>query len=172
MHNKNYMENKRELRITRTFNAPREMVWKMWTEPEQIMKWWGPEGFTAPSITVDLWVGGKYIFAMQGPAGSPWDKVMYSAGTYKEIVPFEKIVCTDHFSNEHGDVVPPTAFGASADFPTENTVVITFEEAEGKTKLTILYTPESEEVLHAMLKMQMKEGWESSLEKLAGSLKK
>lgn len=166
------MENKKELRIERVFNAPRELVWKMWTEPEQIQKWWGPEGFTAPSIKVDLRVGGKYIFAMQGPVGSMWDKVMYSAGTYKEIVPMEKIVTTDHFSNENGDVLRASDFGMNPDFPLENTVTITFEDLEGgKTKLTILYTPDSDIALQAMVQVRMKEGWESSLEKLAENLR-
>jgi uncharacterized protein YndB with AHSA1/START domain len=164
------MENTKEFVISRTFDAPREMVWKMWTVPEYVMRWWGPEGFTAPSVKIDLRVGGKYIYGMKGPAGSQWDNVVYSAGVYKEIVPFEKIVCTDYFSNENGDVVPPTDFGANSDFPTENFVTVTFEEVGSKTKLTITYSGLSEAVLEAMLKMQMKEGWESSLEKLAKNL--
>lgn len=164
------MENKKELVITRIFDAPREMVWKMWTEPEQIKKWWGPKGFTAPSIQVDLRVGGKYIFGMQGPVGSAWDKIMYSAGTYKEIVPMEKIVATDHFSNENGDVVIADKFGMDPNFPTENTVTVTFEEEGDKTKLTITYIADTEAAFNAMIKSQMKEGWESSLEKMAESL--
>jgi len=164
------MENTKEFVITRIFDAPKEVVWKMWTVPEYVMKWWGPEGFTAPSIKIDLRVGGKYIFAMKGPAGSQWDNVMYSAGVYKEIIPFKKIVHTDYFSNENGDIIPPTDFGVNSDFPTENFVTVTFEEVDGKTKLNITYSDLSEAVLEAMLKMQMKEGWESSLEKLAKNL--
>jgi uncharacterized protein YndB with AHSA1/START domain len=160
------MANTKEFKITRVFNASRELVWRAWTDPEMAMKWWGPEGFTSPSIKIDLRVGGKYIFAMQGPKGTEWDKVMYSAGVYKEIIPFEKIVCTDYFSNENGDVIPPSEYGAGADFPVENLVTVTFEEYDGKTTLSIVYGDLSEEVLEVMLKMQMKEGWESSLEKL------
>ncbi len=161
-----------DFKITRVFDAPREMVWKAVTEPEMVKKWWGPKDFTAPSIKIDLRVGGKYIFAMQGPAGSQWDKVMYSAGIYKEIVPMEKLVSTDYFSNENGDLIPPESYGMPAGFPEENTVVFTFEdEGEGKTKLTIRYAVESEAVLEAMNKNGMREGWESSLDKLADSLK-
>ncbi|HEX9828886.1 MAG TPA: SRPBCC domain-containing protein, partial [Bacteroidota bacterium] len=76
-----------EIIISRIFNAPRELVWKAWTEPERVKKWWGPEQFTAPSIKIDLRVGGMLVFAMQGPPGSQWDKVIHSAGVYKEIVP-------------------------------------------------------------------------------------
>ncbi|TSC84273.1 MAG: Activator of Hsp90 ATPase 1 family protein [Parcubacteria group bacterium Gr01-1014_13] len=157
----------KEFKITRVFDAPREVVWAAFTEPEMVKHWWGPKDFTAPSIKINLRVGGKYIFAMQGPAGSEWDKVMYSAGTYKEIVPMEKIVCTDHFSNEKGDILPPESYGLPANFPKENIVMFTFESmGDDKTKLTILYVVD-EEVLEIMNKVKMREGWESSLDKLA-----
>lgn len=158
--------------IERVFDAPRELVWKAWTEPEMIKKWWGPQGFTAPSIKVDLKVGGKYIFAMKGPEGSEWDKVMYSAGEFREIVPNEKIISTDYFSDENGNKMSPSDYGQDPNSPSEMEVVITFEDVEdGKTKLTITYPkPESEEQFQAMLKSGMKEGWNSSLDKLAGVL--
>lgn len=167
------MTDQKELIITRIFDAPVELVWKAWTDPEMIKKWWGPEGFTAPSIKVDLRVGGKYTFAMQGPKGSKWDKVMYSSGIYKEIVPNEKIITTDYFSDENGNKMNPVDFGQDPNSPSEMNAVITFEEVEGgKTKLTITYPrPENEEQFQAMLKSGMKEGWSSSLNKLAESLK-
>lgn len=171
------MSKPNSLVIERIFDAPREMVFKAWTDPEMIKKWWGPEGFSAPSIKVDLRVGGKYIFAMHGPKGSEWDKDMYSAGEYKEIVPNEKIVSTDYFSDEQGNKISPVDYGQDPNSPSEMKVVITFEDADpptggGKTKLTITYPkPETEEQFQAMLKSGMKEGWNSSLDKLAQSLK-
>lgn len=161
-----------EIVIERVFNAPRALVWKAWTDPEMIKKWWGPEGFTAPTIEVDMRVGGKYIFAMKGPAGSEWDKVMYSAGTYKEIVSMEKIVVTDYFSDENGNKVAPTEYGQSADAPEEMTATVRFEDlGEGKTKLSITYQkPETAAQMEAMLKSGMKEGWQSSFNKLEASL--
>src|SRR4051812_40572832 len=111
------MTDLKEIVITRVFDASRELVWKAWTDPEMAKKWWGPEGFSAPSIKIDLRVGGKYIFAMQGPAGSEWDKVMYSAGVYKEIVPHEKLVVTDYFSDEEGNIQEPKDFGQDPNFP-------------------------------------------------------
>ncbi len=158
--------------IERIFDAPRELVWKAWTDPQMLKKWWGPEGFSAPSIKVDLKVGGKYIFAMKGPEGSEWDKVMYSGGIYREIVPNEKIVTTDYFCDEHGNKMNPVDFGQDPNSPSEMEVVITFEDVEdSKTKLTITYPkPESEEQFQAMLKSGMKEGWNSSLDKLAKAL--
>ena len=52
----------KDLIITRIFDAPRELVWKAWTIPELAMRWWGPEGFTAPVTKIDLRVGGKYLY--------------------------------------------------------------------------------------------------------------
>lgn len=159
--------------IERVFDAPREMVWKAWTDPEIVKKWWGPEGFWAPSIKIDFRVGGKYTYGMHGPAGSEWDRDMYSSGIFKEIVPNEKIVTTDYFSDAEGNMIKPSDEGQDKDFPTEMTVTITFEDAgDGKTKLTIFYPKaENEAQFEAMLKSGMKEGWNSSLDKLAQSLR-
>ena len=162
-----------EIVITREFDAPRERVWKAWTDPEMVKRWWGPEQFTAPSIKIDLRVGGKYIFAMRGPAGTEWDKDMYSAGVYKEIVPNEKLVVTDYFSDENGNKLPPAHYGQDAAFPSEMKVTVLFEEIEkGKTRLSIVYPkPETEAQFQAMLKSGMQEGWNSSLNKLAEALR-
>jgi uncharacterized protein YndB with AHSA1/START domain len=166
------MEDKKGITIERVFDAPRKTVWRAWTEPEMAKRWWGPKGFTAPSIKIDLRVGGKYIFCMHGPAGSEFDKDLYSAGVYKEIVPMKKLVVSDYFSDAEGNKIDPTVYGMNADMPEEMDVVVTFEEAKGgKTKLTIEYPrPESEEKFQAMLKSGMEEGWNSSLDKLAQSL--
>lgn len=159
--------------IERIFDAPREMVWKAWTDPEIVKKWWGPEGFTAPSTKVDLRVGGKYIYAMRGPEGSEWDRIMYSSGIYKEIVPNEKLVVTDYFSDSEGNKIDPKDYGMPDNTPDEMQVIVRFEDAgKEKTKLSIIYPkPESEEQFQAMLKSGMKEGWNSSLDKFAASLK-
>ena len=61
------IKNKDELTITRIFDAPRELAWKAWTEPERLKKWWGPKYFTAPVIKNDLRVGGKYLYCMRAP---------------------------------------------------------------------------------------------------------
>lgn len=79
------MEHKKGITIERVFDAPREKVWRAWTEPESVKRWHGPKGFTAPFAKIELRVGGKYVFAMHGPKGSEFDKDFYSAGVYKEI---------------------------------------------------------------------------------------
>ena len=95
----------KDLVITRILNAPREQVWKAWTEPEQIKKWWGPKDFTAPMIKNDLRTGGKFMYTMRGPAGTEYDKDMPSGGTYKEVIPMEKIVASDHFMDKDGNII-------------------------------------------------------------------
>ena len=154
--------------IERVFDAPRDAVYRAWTKPDLIAKWWGPEGFSAPRINVDLRVGGKYVNAMHGPKGSEWDKDMYSAGIYKEIIPNTKLVVTDYFSDEHGEMLEPADVGQDPDFPKVSTVTVLFEEAGGgKTKLSIIYPlPPIKKQAEAMIKSGMIEGWNSSLDKL------
>lgn len=159
--------------ITRIFHAPVDKVWRAWTEPEHIKQWWGPEGFTAPSIKNDLRVGGTYIYAMHGPAGTEWDKDMYSGGEYREVVPYEKLVVTDYFCDEQGNKISPADSELeSPDFPEEQEVTILFEDlGSGQTKLSIIYPkPETEAQWQAMVKSGMQEGWASSLDKLASVL--
>lgn len=157
------MTNNNTITITHIFDAPRELVWRAWTEPEFVMRWWGPRDYTSPACTIDLRVGGKNLFSMRSPEG----KVFWSTGTYRELVPMEKIVMTDSFADEHGNVVSPTEYGFAADFPPELLVTITFEEMNGKTKLTLTHEglPEGE------MSAQTQAGWEESFEKLAKIVK-
>ncbi len=154
------------LEITRIFNAPRQQVWDAWTKPELMMKWWGPKGFTSPRCEVDLRVGGTCLSCMHGPAGSPFDKDMYSMNIYKEIIPLEKIVCSDHFCDEHGNIMTPEEYGMPGEWPEEMIVTVTFEDAGGrKTKLTLVHTGHAEEMAD-----MAKQGWNESLDKLEASL--
>lgn len=159
--------------ITHEFNASVEKVWQAWTDPEKIKQWWGPEGFSAPSIENDLRVGGRYVYAMHGPAGTEWDRDMYSGGEYKEIVPNEKLVATDYFCDENGNKISPVDSELeSPDFPDEQEVTVLFQSLDGgRTRLTIIYPkPETEAEWQAMLKSGMQEGWQSSLNKLAAAV--
>lgn len=153
--------------ITRIFNAPVERVWKAFTDPTEIKKWWGPKDFTAPVVKIDFKEGGKYLYCMRGPKGSEFDKDMYSAGTYKEIVPMKKIVCTDHFADSEGNYVSPKDFGMpGTDWADEMLVTFTFEDAgDGKTKLTLVHEGHPME-----MQKDATAGWNQSLDKLAASL--
>ena len=70
----------KELTITRTFDALRELVWQAWTEPERVKGWWGPKAFTAPVSKINLRVGGKYLNCMRSPDGKDY----WSTGVYRE----------------------------------------------------------------------------------------
>ena len=148
--------------VTRTFDAPRFMVWKTWTEPSQIKKWWGPKQYTAPTIKNDLRVGGKYLYAMKGPD----KKTFWSTGTYKEIVPQTKIIATDSFSDEKGNIVFSSELGLPYQFPAEIEVITTFEEVDGKTKLTVRQNGVPPEAI-----ADSQAGWNESFDKFETALK-
>jgi uncharacterized protein YndB with AHSA1/START domain len=152
-------EDTKELIITRLFDAPRELVWKAWTEPERIMRWWGPKGFTAPVSRIDLRVGGEYLNCMRSPDGKDY----WSKGVFREIVASERLVMTDSFADEKGNTVPASYYGMSKDFPLELLITVIFEDHDGKTKLTLrhLGMPSGADGVGA------EQGWNESFDKLA-----
>jgi uncharacterized protein YndB with AHSA1/START domain len=157
----------RTVHITRILNAPRERVWQAWTEPDMLKQWWGPKDFTAPHIENDLRTGGKFLYAMRGPAGSDFDKDMWSGGEYLEVIPMEKIVTTDYFTDEQGNKITPAEMGMPGEWPDEDMkVTVTFEDAgEGKTKLTIMH-----EGHPADFASNAEQGWSESIDKFEAIL--
>ena len=150
-----------EITIIRIFDAPREHVWKAWTDPDHMKHWWGPKGFTAPFCEIDLHVGGKYLYCMRSPEG----KDFWGTGVYREIVKQERIVCTDSFADEKGNVVPATHYGMT-DFPLELQVTVTFEKYDGRTKIKLQHVG-----IPSGMKDMCEQGWNQSFDKLAESLK-
>ncbi|MBI4836060.1 MAG: SRPBCC domain-containing protein [Candidatus Abawacabacteria bacterium] len=149
--------------ISRVFNVARDKVWQAWADPQLVMRWWGPKGFTAPVCKADFRVDGKYLYCMRSPEG----KDFWSTGIYQEIVPMERIVFTDNFADEQGNVVPASYYGM-ADLPNDLVVTITLEEIEGdKTKFTLRH----EGLLEGEMKEQSAVGWNEFLDKLAEILK-
>lgn len=153
---------KNELVIVRTFTAPREAVWQAWTEPERLMRWWGPQGFTAPDCRIDLRVGGHYLFCMRSADGQDF----WSTGVYREIVPPERLVCSDSFADAAGKVVSAAHYGMAADFPLELEISVTFEGDGGITLMTLRHAgmPPGE------VSEQCRTGWSESFDKLAAIL--
>jgi uncharacterized protein YndB with AHSA1/START domain len=151
--------------LTRILNAPRAKVWQAFTDPEQLKRWWGPKDYTAPTYNLDLQVGGKYLYAMRAPDGM----TVWGTGVFKEIVPMERLVYTDSFADEHGNVLLPSEVGMGDDFPREMIVTVLFEDFDGgaKTRLTLIHEglPAGE-----MSQMTMG-GWSESFDKLANRLK-
>jgi len=149
-----------ELKIIRVFDAQRELVWKAWTDPDLLMRWWGPMGFTAPVAKMDLRVGGEYLNCMRSPDGRNY----WSKGVYREIIPEEKLVMTDSFSDDEGNVVPSTYYGMSG-FPMEMLISVTFEEKGNRTMLTLVHS--GIESVNDIDRGNMHTGWSQSLDKLA-----
>jgi len=149
---------KKEQIIVRELNAPRDQVWKAWTEPDQLKEWWGPEGYTAPSISIDLRKGGKYLYDMRSSEGKDY----WSTGTFREIAKPDRLIMTDSFADEKGNIVPASYYGMNPDFPLESTYTVTFEEmGREKTRLTLLTVGIPERDFE-----DAKAGWNQSLDKL------
>ncbi len=146
------------LLLTRVLGAPRALVWKAFTDPVHLQKWWGPEHFTCPGARVDLHLGGKYLLGMRGPDGQEF----WSTGTYKEIILNQKLVYTDSFSDAQGHPIPAATLGLPGDWPEEALVSITFAElGKGKTLVTI-----HQEYLPDEWRDMTVSGWSTSLDKL------
>ena len=150
-----------DLVIKRIFDAPREAVWKAWTVPKQCIRWWGPKGYTAPACKIDLRVGGKYLFCMRSPEGQDY----WSTGVYRDIVPMERIVLTDSFADEKGNVVPASHYGMQGDWPMELLVTVTFKDDGGKTIMTLEHAG-----IPSGTMSDCEAGWSGSFDKLAESL--
>jgi len=159
----------KRLKITRVLDAPRGVVWKEWTDPAEVKKWWGPKDFTAPVVKNDLRVGGKYFYCMRGP--DPQDGVVKdfcNTGEYVQVMPREKIVATDAFADQRGNPVPASYYGMPGEWPDITKSTVTFEDYEtNKTKLTI----RADELPKEMVQ-PAKEGWRESLDKLDSLLTK
>ena len=153
---------RQEIVITRVLNAPRELVWKAWTDPDHFKRWWGPKDFTAPFCQIDLRVGGKYLNCMRSPQGREY----WGTGVYREVVPFERLVFTDSFSDAEGNVVPGTYYGMPADFPLEMLVTVIFEDEAGKTRMTLKH----ENLPAGEMSEQTGAGWSQSFDKLADTI--
>jgi uncharacterized protein YndB with AHSA1/START domain len=145
----------RELTITRIFDAPRELVFRAWTDPKHLAQWWGPKYFTNTVCEADVRPGGALYIEMTDPDGVAHP----TKGTFREIVPPERLVFTT------------TAFEDEAGNPQlEGLNTVTFEDYQGKTRLTLYVkilkaTPEVAWALAGM-----NEGWSQSLDKLAEEL--
>lgn len=146
--------------IKRTFNAPISKIWKAWTDPETFKKWWGPKNYTCPEATIDFKVGGKVHACMKDKKDG---KEVWSIGTYKEIVQNKKIVVTDSFSDEDGNIVSASELGMKEmeNFPETLLIKVHFAENNGKTDLTLEH-----EGLPEGMKDDCRNGWQQSLDKM------
>ncbi len=156
-----------EFIVTRTFRAPREMVFKAWTDARQLARWWGPRMFTVPVCETDPRPGGAFRIVMRSPDGVDYPL----RGVYLEVVEPQHLVYTsdlsEHPSEWHAEVnasLPEgeRPFEAVSEMPT----TVTFDERGGSTNLRVRARFDSAPLLGAFLKMGLAEGWAQSLERL------
>ena len=140
-----------QILITREFDAPRHLVYKAYTTPELVRRWWHAKRGEVTVCEIDLRVGGKWRFAMVADGGF---EVGFH-GEYREIVPNERIVSTEVYE------------GAPADYPEQATLnTATFAEADGRTTLSILVDAPSKEIRDAIISSGMEDGLQDALDLL------
>ena len=137
---------------TRVFDAPREVVYKAWTDPKQLAQWFPPKDFTSPRCEVDARPGGVFRCDMKGPDGPPFNGAVFPGkGVFREVVPNERLVFT---------------FAGDDDTPPPILMTVLFQDQGKKTKLTIHQTAETVADYEALLKLGVREGLGQSFEKL------
>ena len=153
------------LRITRTYAAPRDLVFQAWTNPEMLIKWWGTSNAdTAPVADIDLRVGGRYRLGMKGPDS---DHVNIVGGTYREVRAPGKLVFTWVWEHPgQGDAPPPQADAGSVVSPGETLVTIEFHDIGNQTELVLTheYFPDTN------MRDEHSKGWTGALTQLSSLL--
>jgi uncharacterized protein YndB with AHSA1/START domain len=131
----------KELFITHLFDAPSEIVFRAWTNPEQLKQWYAPDGCTVEFKTIEAKQGGHFHSCIHDPVhGECWVK-----GTYLEVLPNQKLVFTMVMSDEAGNSVSSVDAGKSQDWPEEQVTTVTFESIGQQTKVSIHQTVSEEE---------------------------
>ncbi|HLZ25686.1 MAG TPA: SRPBCC family protein [Chloroflexota bacterium] len=138
----------RELVITRTFDAPRALVFEAMTRPEHVRHWYGPRRFTLVLCEIDLRVGGAWRYVLRDPSGAEYG----FSGVYREIVPPERLVSTEGFEGMPGH---------------EYLATLTLDEHDGKTTLTNTLLYQSVEDRDGHLQSGMEPGMRETLDRLA-----
>jgi uncharacterized protein YndB with AHSA1/START domain len=135
----------REFEIVRMFDAPRELVYRMFTEAEHVARWWAPLPYTIPVCTIDLRPGGKWHYCMRSPEG----ELHWCLSTYREIIEPELVVFTSLFADEDAN---------TTDEIPEYLMNVKLTEQDGRTKLTLGVHFEEAEHLKLIVEMGMIEG--------------
>ncbi len=126
------------VRIEREFDAPLQLVWQMWTDPELFKQWYGPNGMSVPTAEMDVTVGGarKICMAMQSPERS---MSMWFTGLYKEVNAPHRLVYTESMCDEAGNIIPPQSMGMPDDFPDITEVTVELSEVGDKTRMIMVH---------------------------------
>jgi uncharacterized protein YndB with AHSA1/START domain len=156
--------------MSRVFDAPRDLLWKCFTDPERMKQWWGPKGVKIIAAKMDLRVGGTYLYGMETPDG----KTMWGKFVYREITPPERMVFINSFSDEAAGL---TRHPLSPTWPLQMLSIFTFEEQPGgKSKFTVRWAPyeatDEERKTFDAGHDSMKGGWGGTMDQLEGYIAK
>jgi uncharacterized protein YndB with AHSA1/START domain len=124
--------------IERSFDAPVERIWQMWTDPELFKVWYGPSGASIPVANMDVRVGGTRVVCMEveSPNGP---MQMWFTGEYREVVANERLVYTESMSDEHGNVSSPADMGMPDGHPTTTEIHVELMDIGGRTKMVLTH---------------------------------
>ena len=152
-----------EFVISRTFDAPRDLMWKAWAERERLLQWFGPKGFAMTDAKLDFRPGGTLHYCLRSTDG----KEMWGKFVYREIAAPERIVWVNSFSDEEGNL---TRHPASPTWPLEMLTTVTFTEEKGKTTVTVRWiplsaTPEEQKTFDGAQE-GMRQGWTGTFDQL------
>jgi uncharacterized protein YndB with AHSA1/START domain len=152
-----------EFSITREFNAPRDLVYKAWTEPERLLSWFGPVDSELSIKKADMRSGGEMVYGMEAPDGS----MIWGRWTFRDLTPPERIVLVMSFVDEQENAIPQPFI---PDLPVEFLSTITFEERGGKTLMTLrrqtMHASDKGKVAYRNLFAGMEKGWTGTLDQL------
>jgi uncharacterized protein YndB with AHSA1/START domain len=136
--------------ITRTFSAPRELVWKAWTDPAMVAQWWGPKDFTNPVCEMDVRVGGRIYIVMRAPGGADYPMT----GNFRELTAPERLVFVTAAVDQDGNRL------------LEGETTVTFAEQSGRTTLTVTSRAVGLVAAAPPMLAGMEAGWTGSIDKL------
>ncbi len=166
----------RDFVIRREFDAPRERLWRAWTDAEHLRRWWGPSAFTNTVCEADPRVGGRWRITMSGAFPGPEISHYPVEGEYLELVEPERIVatidCAGHPSWWHDRVKPGRRPDESNPAGTMVQTIVFEPLTPGRTRLTIRERMVSAEILASMRALGMEQGWSESLERLEAELQR
>lgn len=159
------LDDKKTLRVQRTFDAPKSAVWSAYTEADKLAQWWGPKGWETEVKEMDFSVGGYWFYCMtcKDEAQGEWfGQSSCGKGVYNAISPEDSFTYTDYFTDENGTITP--------DMPTSTTKIELTEE-DGKTTINSTSVFESEEALTQVMEMGMEQGFDQTWDNLENFLK-
>jgi uncharacterized protein YndB with AHSA1/START domain len=152
-----------EMILTRMFDASLEQVWNAWNRTEEVLRWWGPTGFTCPLAEMDFREGGTSLVCMRAPP-EYGGRDMYNTWIYQRIIPMERIEFVQHFADSSGHTLEPAAPGLPSGIPDGVRHVITFKALGAQnTELTVTeYGYANEQIVE-----QSRAGMAQCLDKMA-----